>query len=225
MALNIVFLGAPGVGKGTYASRVGPILGIPQISTGDIFRAEVKSGSELGNKVKSIMDAGGLVSDEIVIEVLKKRLEEEDAQKGFILDGFPRTIPQADALDGIANIDMVLNIDLPEDILIEKISARRVCRNCGDIYNIANIQREGINMPSMPPKEEGKCDKCGGELYQRDDDKPEVIKERLEAYNKQTAPLIDYYRKRGILADFRPTAGPEEMVPKIVELLKEHGSQ
>jgi len=224
MGLRFVFLGPPGVGKGTYASRAGPILGIPQISTGDIFRAEVKSGSELGNKVKGIMEAGGLVPDEIVIDVLKKRLEQDDAKKGFILDGFPRTIPQAEALDKITTIDMVLNIDLPEDILIEKISARRVCKNCGDIYNVADINREGIHMPAMPPKVEGKCDKCGGELYQRPDDKVEVIKERLVAYNKQTAPLIDYYRKRGILVDFKPTAGPDEMVPKIVELLKKHGS-
>ena len=224
MGLRFVFLGPPGVGKGTYASRAGPILGIPQISTGDIFRAEVKSGSELGNKVKGIMEAGGLVPDEIVIDVLKKRLEQDDAKKGFILDGFPRTIPQAEALDKITTIDMVLNIDLPEDILIEKISARRVCKNCGDIYNVADINREGIHMPAMPPKVEGKCDKCGGELYQRPDDKVEVIKERLVAYNKQTAPLIDYYRKRGILVDFQPTAGPDEMVPKIVELLKKHGS-
>ncbi|MCD6496308.1 MAG: adenylate kinase [Candidatus Aenigmarchaeota archaeon] len=224
MGLRFVFLGPPGVGKGTYASRAGPILGIPQISTGDIFRAEVKSGSELGNKVKGIMEAGGLVPDEIVIDVLKKRLEQDDAKKGFILDGFPRTIPQAEALDKITTIDMVLNIDLPEDILIEKISARRVCKNCGEIYNVADINREGIHMPAMPPKVEGKCDKCGGELYQRPDDKVEVIKERLVAYNKQTAPLIDYYRKRGILVDFKPTAGPDEMVPKIVELLKKHGS-
>ncbi|MBN1896104.1 MAG: adenylate kinase [Candidatus Aenigmarchaeota archaeon] len=222
--MQFVFLGPPGVGKGTYASRAGPQLGIPQVSTGDIFRAEVKSGSELGNKVKGIMEAGGLVSDDVVIEVLKKRITRDDARKGFILDGFPRTIPQAEALDGIAKIDMVLNIALPEDILIEKISARRVCRNCGDLYNVASIDREGIKMPPMPPKEEGKCDKCGGELYQRADDKEEVIKERLAAYNKQTSPLIDYYREKGILVDFKPTAGPEEMVPKIIELLKEHGS-
>lgn len=223
--MNFVFLGPPGVGKGTYAFRVGPILGIPKISTGDIFRAEVKNGTELGKKVKAIMDAGGLVSDDIVIEVLKKRLEQDDTQKGFILDGFPRTIPQAKALEGISKIDVVMNIELPEDILIEKISARRTCRNCGDLYNIASIDREGIKMPPMLPKVEGKCDKCGGELYQRDDDKPEVIKERLEAYNKQTAPLIDYYKEKGLLVDFKPTAGPDEMVPKIVELLKQHGSE
>jgi adenylate kinase len=224
MALNVVFLGAPGVGKGTYASRVGPILGIPQISTGDIFRAEAKKGSELGRKVKSIMDAGGLVSDDIVIEVLKGRLREDDAKNGFILDGFPRTIPQAEALDGITTINVALNIHVPEDILIEKISARRTCRNCGDLYNVADIDRKGIRMPPMLPKVEGRCDKCGGELYQREDDKPEVIKERLAAYEKQTAPLIKYYRKKGILVDFRPTDAPDKMVPKIVELLKKYVS-
>ena len=171
------------------------------------------------------MEAGGLVSDDVVIEVLKKRIEQDDASKGFILDGFPRTIPQAEALDTISKIDMALNISLPEDILIEKISARRVCKSCGDLYNIATIDREGIKMPPMLPKKEGQCDKCGGELYQRPDDNEEVIKERLVAYNKQTSPLIDYYREKGILVDFKPTAGPEDMVPKIVELLKEHGSE
>jgi len=221
--MQFVFLGPPGVGKGTYASRAGPQLGIPHISTGDIFRAEVKSGSELGNRVKGIMDSGGLVSDKIVIEVLKKRLGQEDARKGFILDGFPRTIPQAEALDGVTSINAVMNIDLPEDIIVEKISARRICRNCGDLYNVADINRNGIRMPPMLPKVEGKCDKCGGELYQRDDDKVDVVKERLEAYRKQTSPLIDYYRDKRILIDFRPTAGPDEMVPKIVELLKQHG--
>jgi adenylate kinase len=224
MSLNVVFLGAPGVGKGTYAFRAGPILGIPKISTGDIFRAEVKRGSELGKRVKGIMEAGDLVPDDIVIEVLKNRLREDDARNGFILDGFPRTIPQAEALSEITGIDVVMNIILPEDILIEKISARRTCRKCGDLYNVASIDREGVRMPPMLPKVEGKCDKCGGELYQRDDDRPEVIKERLVAYHKQTAPLIEYYRKKGILVEFRPTAGPDEMVPEIVELLKNHGS-
>ncbi len=222
MAKNIVFLGAPGVGKGTYAFRVGPILGIPKISTGDIFRAEVDRGTELGMQVKSIMESGGLVPDEIVIEVLRKRLEEDDARKGFILDGFPRTIPQAEALGKISGIDVVLNISLPEDILIEKISARRTCRKCGDLYNVADINREDVKMPPMLPKTEGRCDKCGGELYQREDDRPEAIRERLKAYERQTAPLIKYYRKKGILVDFRPTGGPEEMVPKIVELLRNH---
>ncbi len=224
MPLNVVFLGAPGVGKGTYASRVGPILGIPHISTGDIFRAEVKKGTELGKKVRSVMESGGLVSDDIVIEVLKKRIEEEDARKGFILDGFPRTIPQAEALDKITKINVAMNIYVPEDILIEKISARRTCRSCGDLYNVAAIDRDGVRMPPMLPKTEGRCDKCGGELYQRDDDKAEVVRERLEAYKKQTFPLIEYYKKKGLLVDFKPTAGPDEMVPKIVELLKKHVS-
>ncbi len=225
MTMNIVFLGAPGVGKGTYASRVGPILGIPQISTGDIFRAEVKSGSELGQKVKGIMESGGLVSDDIVIEVLRKRLGEDDAKNGFILDGFPRTIPQAEALDGVTKISVVMNITVPEDIIIEKISARRVCRSCGDLYNVASINRSGVRMPPMLPKVEGKCDKCGGELYQRDDDKVEVIKERLEAYKKQTAPLIGYYKDKGLIVDFMPTDSPDKMEPKIVQLLKDLGSK
>ncbi len=222
MAFRFVFLGPPGVGKGTYSSRAGPILGIPHISTGDIFRAEVKSGSELGNKVKSIMEAGGLVSDDIVIEVLKKRLSQDDCGKGFILDGFPRTIPQAEALDGVTKIDAAVNITVPEDILIEKMCARRVCKECGDIYNVAHIQRDGIDMPPMAPKTEGKCDKCGGELIQRPDDNEAVIKDRLAAYHKQTSPLIDYYKGKGILVEFRPVAGPEVMVPKLIELLRKY---
>jgi adenylate kinase len=222
MGLKFVFLGPPGVGKGTYASRAGPILGIPHISTGDMFREEVRKGTQLGDKAKSIMKVGDLVPDGIVIDMLKKRLEEGDAKKGFILDGFPRTIPQAESLDKITRIDAVVNISVPEDILIEKISARRVCRECGDIYNVAHIQRKGIDMPPMPPKVEGKCDKCGGELYQRPDDKVQVIKERLRAYYEQTSPLIDYYKEKGNIVDFRPVAGPDEMVPKIVELLRKY---
>lgn len=217
--MKFVFLGPPGVGKGTYASRISPILGIAHISTGDIFREEAKNGTDLGNKIKKVMEKGDLVSDDIVIEALKARIQRDDCRKGFILDGFPRTIAQAEALDGVIEIDAVINIAVPEDILIEKISARRVCRNCGEIYNVAHIHREGIDMPPMLPKVEGKCDKCGGEIYQRADDKPGVIRERLKAYNEQTSPLIDYYKKKGILTDFRPTEGPEKMVPKIVELL------
>jgi len=221
--MKFVFLGPPGVGKGTYASRVSPILGIAHISTGDIFREEVKKGTALGKKIKGIMESGGLVSDGIVIEALAKRLKKPDCRKGFILDGFPRTLEQARALDGMLKIDAALNIVLPEDILIEKISARRVCRACGDIYNIASIHRQGIEMPPMLPKKEGKCDKCGGGLYQRADDKPGVIRERLRNYDRQTKPLIEYYTKKGLLKDFYATAGPEKMVPKIVELLRKYG--
>jgi len=220
--MKFVFLGPPGVGKGTYSGRLAPMLGIAHISTGDMFREEVEEGTALGLKLKGIMERGDLVPDEIVIDALKERIKKPDCRLGFILDGFPRTIEQAEALDKMFKIDMVLNIQIPEDILIEKISARRVCRECGDIYNVADIHRKGIDMPPMLPKVVGKCDKCGGELYQRPDDKPAVIKERLLTYKKETKPLIDYYRKRGLLKDFKATAGPEKVVPKIVGLLRKY---
>jgi len=221
--MKFVFLGPPGVGKGTYASRISPMLGIPHISTGDIFRDEVKRGTALGKKIKSVMEAGGLVSDGTVIEVLAGRLKRPDCAKGFILDGFPRTLEQAKALEKLTSIDAVLNIVLPEDILIEKISARRVCRGCGDIYNVASIKRDGIDMPPLLPRKDGKCDKCGGELYQRADDGADVVRERLKNYERQTKPLIDYFRSRGLLKDFRATAGPEKMVPEIVKILRKYG--
>ncbi len=221
--MKFVFLGPPGVGKGTYSSRAAPLLGIAHISTGDMFREEAGKGTELGNRIKAIMEKGDLVPDDIVIDALKERVKKPDCEKGFILDGFPRTIEQADALEKMFKIDMALNIHMPEDILIEKISARRVCRECGDIYNVADIKRNGIEMPPMLPKVPGKCDKCGGELYQRADDKESVIKERLLTYKEETKPLIDYYKKQGILREFHATAGPELMVPKIVHMLKEYG--
>lgn len=217
--MKFVFLGPPGVGKGTYASRLAPKLGIAHISTGDIFREEAAEGTELGKKINMVMKKGDLVPDRIVIEAIKERVKKDDCKRGFILDGFPRTIEQAEALDKMFKIDMVLNISMPHDILIEKISARRVCRECGDIYNVADIHRDGIDMPPMLPKVPGKCDKCGGELYQRPDDKPDVIKERLDNYNEQTKPLISYYKKKGLLHDFQARTGPEKVVPQLMELL------
>ncbi len=218
--MKFIFLGPPGVGKGTYASRAAPKLGILHISTGDLFRGEVKKGTDLGKKLKEIMDSGELVSDEITIEVLKSRLSEPDAGKGFILDGFPRTIPQAEMLDSEMKIDAVINLFLPEEVLIKKIAARRVCRKCGDLYNVVAIKKGKIRMPPMLPKEEGKCDKCGGELFQRDDDREEVVRERLVAYRKQTEPLIDYYSKKGILHDVDVIGSPEVMVPIIMKVLE-----
>jgi len=217
--MNLIFLGPPGVGKGTYASRISPLLGIPHISTGDMLRNEVKRGSDLGKRANEFMAKGLLVPDEIVFEMLKKRLQQQDARKGFILDGFPRTLPQAKLLEKITTIDRIININLREQVLIQKIAARRICRKCGEIYNIADIREGEIHLPPLLPKKEGVCD-CGGELYQRDDDKEDVVRERLEVYKKQTQPLIDFYRKQGILKDFQVTAGPEQMVPKIIELIK-----
>ncbi len=217
--MKLVFMGPPGVGKGTYASRVGPKMGIPHISTGDLFREEMKNETELGKKAKEYYDRGDLVPDELVLEILKKRISQPDAQNGFILDGFPRTTVQAEALEKITDLDAVVNIQLEEEIIIEKISARRICRNCGEIYNLADIHKGDLHMPPLLPKEEGKCDKCGGELYQRSDEKPEIVKDRLKLYEDKTAPLIDYYRNKGILKDIEVTGGPEIMVPRIMELI------
>lgn len=218
--MRLVFLGAPGVGKGTYASRVGPKLGIPQISTGDLVRKEIKEESPLGKRIKQYSDSGGLVPDEIITDMLKKRLEGKDAKKGFILDGFPRTTPQAKALEKITSIELVVNINLREDILVRKIAARRVCRECGEIYNIADIRESGIVMPPLLPKKPGVCDKCGGSIYQRDDDMEAVVKGRLDLYKKETQPLIDFYKKKGLLKEIQVIGGPDVMVPKIIELIK-----
>lgn len=218
--MRIIFLGPPGSGKGTYSSRIAPQLKIPHISTGDLFRNEIERGTGLGKKIKNIIDAGNLVPDDIVMQVLKERMSKPDCKNGFILDGFPRTLNQAKALDKIAKIDIVINLVLPDNILIKKISARRQCRKCGEIYNLADIREGDIHMPPILPKKQGICDKCGGELYQRDDDREKVVRERLGVYKKQTAPLIDYYKKKGLLRDIRVVGGPEIMVPKIMAILK-----
>ena len=185
----MIFLGAPAVGKGTHAGKIAAHYKIHKISTGEILRDEVKAGSELGKQAKEYMDKGVLVPDEIIIGMLKNSLSQEENNDGYILDGFPRTIGQAEALDEIAKIDLVVNLDASHDTIIARISNRITCRKCQAIYNTLFVK----------PKKEGVCDKCGGELYQRDDQKPEIVKERLEIYEKKTAPLIDFYTKKGIL--------------------------
>ena len=196
--MKLIFLGPPGAGKGTLAAEVAALYGIPHISTGDIFRAAIREGTPLGVKVKAIIDSGALVGDDVTIELVRERLSKEDAQGGFILDGFPRTIAQAEALAGIADIDSAVNFDISDADVISRLSGRRVCKNCGKSYHIEN----------MKPKKEGTCDDCGGELYTRDDDREEAIKKRLEVYREQTAPLIAYYGERGRLKDIdaRPPA-------------------
>lgn len=194
--MNWILLGPPGSGKGTQAKRLIEKYDIPQISTGDLLREAVKNGTELGKEAKQFMDAGKLVPDEVVIGMVKERLQKDDAQKGFILDGFPRTVPQAEELDKVLEgmgkkIDKVINIEVPDEEVVERLSGRRTCKDCGAMYHVK----------FSPPKEEGKCDKCGGELYQRDDDNPETIKSRLQVYHEQTAPLKDYYGKQGLVAD------------------------
>lgn len=188
--MNLILLGAPGAGKGTQAEVISDTLNIPQISTGNILREAVKNGTEYGLKAKAAMDSGALVSDDVVIGILKDRIAQDDCKNGFILDGFPRTVPQAEALDSMnARIDKVLEIHVEDAAIQARLSGRRVCEDCGASYHTE----------FKPTKVEGKCDKCGGRAVQRDDDKPETVIERLKTYHEKTAPLKDYYEKQGKL--------------------------
>ena len=189
--MNFIFLGPPGAGKGTLAAQVAEEYKIPQISTGDIFRENIKNQTELGKKVKAIMDAGGLVGDDVVLEIVEDRLKKDDCKNGFILDGFPRTIPQAEAFEKLGIEVKVVNFKVNNDLIIARLSNRRVCKNCKQNYNVK----------FMPPKVEGVCDKCGGELFTREDDKLESITHRLEVYRKETEPLIDFYRNLNKMTD------------------------
>jgi len=185
--LNLIIFGPPGAGKGTYASRLATELKIANVATGDIFRQEIKEKTNLGKSIINFVESGLLVPDEIVIEVLKRKITQPNSQRGFILDGYPRTVEQAKALDKMAKIDAVVHLVLPEWAIIERLSNRRICRNCGAIYNIKY---------SPKPKDDLKCDRCRAEIYQRKDDKPDVIRERLRVYEKQTQPLIKYYKEK-----------------------------
>jgi adenylate kinase len=188
--MNLILLGAPGAGKGTQAEVIEKALGIPQISTGNILKAAVKNATEIGLRAKSFMDSGALVPDDVVIGILKERISEPDAANGFILDGFPRTIPQAEALEAMGvNIDKVISIEVADEKIEARLSGRRACTKCGATYHVL----------FNPPKTEGVCDKCGGPLVIRDDDKPETVKERLRVYKEKTAPLIDFYKGKGKL--------------------------
>ncbi len=218
--MKLVFFGPPGSGKGTYASRVGPKLDIPQISTGDMFRAEVAAGSELGKLAESYMKDGKLVPDEVTIKMFKERINREDAKNGFILDGFPRTIEQAKQLETITEIDLVINFKIDEEIIVEKALGRRVCKNCGQIYNVADIKRGDLHMPPLLPKEEGKCDKCGSEVVQRQDDNEATIKDRQNIYWQQSEPLLKYYREKNLVKDLDVVGPPDIMVPIIIETIK-----
>ncbi len=188
--MNLILLGAPGAGKGTQAEAISEALNIPQISTGNMLREAVKNGTEYGLKAKAVMEAGGLVSDDIVIGILKDRIAQEDAQNGFILDGFPRTVPQAEALDKMGvQIDKVVEIFVPDETIKERVSGRRVCEGCGASYHVQY----------KPSKTEGICDKCGAKTVIRKDDQPETVISRLETYHKETEPIKDYYKKQGKL--------------------------
>ena len=184
---NFIFLGPPGAGKGSLAVKVAEDYKIPHISTGDIFRANIKAQTPLGVKVKAIIDSGSLVSDELTFELVKDRLAQDDCKNGYILDGFPRTIPQAEMLEGLVADVKVVNFEIQDEIVIRRLSTRRVCKACGANFNVL----------TLPPKVEGICDKCGGELYQRDDDKQESILHRMDVYREQTEPLINFYKEKG----------------------------
>ena len=209
--MNLVFLGPPGAGKGTIAKVAKEALGVPHISTGDLFRANIKNETELGKRVKEILASGGLVPDEITIKMVENRLSESDCEKGYILDGFPRTIPQAEALSKMSNVEGVINFVLSDEEIIKRLSGRRMCPSTGRTYHIL----------FNPPKVEGIDDETGEPLIQRDDDKPEAIRHRLELYNEATAPLIDYYKAKDVVLDLICTNDPKETEDNFFALIKD----
>ena len=212
--MKIIMLGAPGAGKGTQAKKIADLCNIPHISTGDIFRANIKQGTELGKKAKTYMDAGDLVPDELVCDLVVDRIQQDDCTKGFILDGFPRTIPQAEALTKALNaieqkMEYALNIDVPDENIIHRMAGRRACVGCGATYHVE----------FNPTKKEGICDVCGEELILRDDDKPETVKNRLNVYHEQTKPLIEYYNKENITHTIDGTQTMDEVFNDIRKIL------
>ncbi len=208
--MKLVFFGPPGAGKGTIASKLAEKIGIPHISTGDLFRAAIKNETELGKKVKAILDSGALVPDELTVELVRERLSEGDTKSGYILDGFPRTIPQAEALADIDQIDAVINFEVADEVIVSRLSGRRICPNCGNIHHVEY----------MPPKQEGICDRCGGELIQREDDKEDSIRNRLAVYKEQTAPLLDYYNEKGLTIDIDGSPAPDVVLDSVSKALE-----
>jgi adenylate kinase len=212
--MKIIMLGAPGAGKGTQAKQIAAKYSIPHISTGDIFRAIIKNGTDIGKKAKEYMDQGLLVPDELTCDLVMDRIHEDDCANGFVLDGFPRTIPQAEALTAALSkngekMEYAIDVNVPDENIVNRMSGRRACLDCGATYHIVAI----------PPKQEGICDNCGAKLVLRDDDKPETVQKRLDVYHEQTQPLIDYYNKAGILKTVDGTLPMEEVFNEIVKIL------
>ena len=214
--MKIIMLGAPGAGKGTQAKKIAAKYGIPHISTGDIFRANIKTGTELGKKAKTYMDQGMLVPDDLTVDLVTDRIHKDDCKNGYVLDGFPRTIPQAEALDKALSamnekLDHAIEVNVPDENIVKRMSGRRACLNCGATYHVVHA----------PTKVENICDMCGGELILRDDDKPETVLKRLGIYHNQTKPLIDYYKEEGILTTIDGTAALEDVFKAIIAILGE----
>lgn len=214
--MKIIMLGAPGAGKGTQAKQIADKYSIPHISTGDIFRANIKNGTELGKKAKQYMDQGALVPDELTCDLVMDRIQQDDCKNGFVLDGFPRTIPQAEALDAALGkinekMDYAIDVDVPDENIVNRMSGRRACLNCGATYHLISI----------PPKVEGICDRCGSKIVLREDDKPETVQKRLKVYHEQTQPLIDFYAKKGILKEVDGTMDMNDVFAAIVKILGE----
>ncbi|MCQ2535284.1 MAG: adenylate kinase [Clostridia bacterium] len=212
--MKIIMLGAPGAGKGTQAKMIAEKYSIPHVSTGDIFRANIKNGTDLGKEAKSYMDKGELVPDELTVRILLDRVAQEDCKNGYVLDGFPRTIPQAEVLQSELNkqgtdVDFAINVDVPDENIIKRMSGRRACVTCGATYHIEHV----------PPKTEGICDKCGSELILRDDDKEETVKNRLSVYHDQTQPLIDFYSAKGVLKNVDGTVDMMDVFNAITNIL------
>ena len=212
--MKIIMLGAPGAGKGTQAKKIAEKCGIPHISTGDIFRANIKNGTELGKKAKTYMDQGLLVPDELVCDLVVDRIQQDDCKKGYILDGFPRTIPQAESLDKALQaigekMDYAIDVEVPDENIVKRMGGRRACVGCGATYHLVYA----------PTKKEGICDVCGGELILRDDDKPETVQKRLGVYHEHTQPLIDYYKNQGILREVDGSVDMEDVFKEILNIL------
>ena len=214
--MKVIMLGAPGAGKGTQAKMIAEKYSIPHISTGDIFRANIKNGTDLGKEAKTYIDAGKLVPDELTVKILLDRVKEDDCKDGYVLDGFPRTIPQAEVLENALkelndSVDFAINVDVPDENIVRRMGGRRACLSCGATYHIEHV----------PPKKEGICDKCGSELILRDDDKPDTVLNRLKVYHEQTQPLIDFYEKKGILKNVDGTVDMKDVFKAITDILGE----